>query len=212
MSQHGVARRAAWSGRSWPADAGQARERIIDATLGHIARFGVERTTIQAVATAAGVSRPTVYAHFGGREELISAALQRAAANVTERIIAKAARAGSAAEFVVEALVCAHHEFRTDASVSSIAALSTDPRWSAQALSPQMLALARSFLEPLLGYEPHLASELDEITETAVRFLLSLLIYPSETTGNEARLRAYLHRRLVPALGIGAAPDATQHR
>ena len=180
-----------------------ARERILDAAIGCIARFGLEHTSISGVATAAGVSRPTVYTHFGTREDLISAALAQAAAAVTERIIARAARAATAAEFVVETVVAAHREFRSDPSVSPIAQVSADPRWAGRrALSPEMLALGRGFMKPLIRFDPTSADDLDEITETAVRFLLSLLIFDSERSSTEARLRNYLHRRLVPALGI----------
>jgi AcrR family transcriptional regulator len=73
-----------------------ARDGILDAAIGCIARFGLEHTLISGVAAAAKVSRPTIYTHFGTREELISAALAQAAAAVTERPrLFSADRAGS---------------------------------------------------------------------------------------------------------------------
>jgi AcrR family transcriptional regulator len=188
-----------------------ARERIIQAAIGCITRLGLERTSISGVAAVARVSRPTVYSHFGSRQELISAALEQAATDVTERIIAKASRTTTAADFVVEALVAAHREFRSDPSVSPIAQVSSDPRWpTGRTLSPETLAVARRFMQPLLRFDPTLGQDLDEITETAVRFLLSLLIFPSERSKTDARLRNYLHRRLVPALGLPPAARRTR--
>src|SRR5271154_4307999 len=45
-------------------------------------------------------------------------------------------------------------------------------------------------------------SELDEMTETYMRFLLSLLTFESTATRSQDSLRSYLHRVLVPALGL----------
>jgi hypothetical protein len=44
-----------------------------------------------------------------------------------------------------------------------------------------------------------------------VRFLFSLVMFESERSASDDRLRGYLHRRLVPALGLpinAAAPGA----
>jgi hypothetical protein len=39
-----------------------------------------------------------------------------------------------------------------------------------------------------------------------VRFLLSVLAYSSENTRDDVRLRAYLRRTMLPALGLSSAP------
>ena len=61
--------------------AGETRARILDATLRVIAR-GIASVSIPAVAREAGVSVPTVYRHFGTKQELLAAlyphAVQRA--------------------------------------------------------------------------------------------------------------------------------------
>jgi AcrR family transcriptional regulator len=178
---------------------------MIDAALRCLSRSGLDRTSISSVAAEAGISRPTVYTHFRSREELISAALDHAASVVTERIIARASRANSAAQYVVELMVAAHREFLADPSASLIPRVSVDPQWPlAGELSPQLLARGRHFLAPLLGFDPSLARRLDEITETAIRFFLSLLMYRSERSSTDRRLRAYLYRSVVPALGLQA--------
>ena len=49
------------------------RERILDATLGVLARSGPRKLTLSAVATAAGVSRPTLYRCFPSKKKLLDA-------------------------------------------------------------------------------------------------------------------------------------------
>ena len=56
-------------------------ERILDAAAALLARGAAASTT--AVATEAGVSRPTVYAHFPTREALVEAVAARAVAGAT---------------------------------------------------------------------------------------------------------------------------------
>jgi hypothetical protein len=60
------------------------------------------------------------------------------------------------------------------------------------------------YLAPIETYLPDAAPRLDEMTETFLRFYLSLLAYDSAVTETDAALRGYLHRVLVPALGLPA--------
>jgi AcrR family transcriptional regulator len=195
------ARRASWSGRG-PADSAEsAREKIIDATVTCIRRHGLERTSISAIATIAGVSRPTVYAYFDTREALVSVALERAGASIAERVVAAARRRSrTAGDFAVEALVAARREFRAEPALHPISQAPADPWAAGQALSEESLRIARVILEPIVGYDPSLGPRLDEITETLIRWLLSLLIFDSDRTSTDAKLRAYLRRSVVPAI------------
>jgi AcrR family transcriptional regulator len=198
--------RAAWSGRS--ASGGRtSRDRVLDAAITAISRYGVERLSISGVATAAGVSRPTVYSHFSTREELIAEALARAAETVLERVMSRALKARTAEVFVNEAFVAARQEIGRDPSMSPIAEIGADSPWLiAGALSPQAVAMAKRCLQPLLHYEDgrYADIDLDEITETTVRMLLSVLQFSSPRVATDAKLRAYLRRRLLPAIGLAA--------
>ena len=50
---------------------------ILDAALEVLARAGLAKLALEDVATAAGVSRQTVYRHFGSRDGLLSAVIVR---------------------------------------------------------------------------------------------------------------------------------------
>lgn|GEM_PF-363239 len=201
-------RRAPWSGRSPAAAAESAREKIVDATLTCIRRHGLERTSISAIATIAGVSRPTVYAYFETREALVSVALEKAGASVAERVVAEARRRSkTAGDFAVEALVAARREFRAEPALHPISQILTEPWTAGQALSEDSLRISRAILEPIISYDSSLESRLDEITETLVRWLLSLLIFDSDRTSSDTKLRAYLRRSVVPAILPPGQPD-----
>jgi AcrR family transcriptional regulator len=180
-----------------------SRARIINATIECLGTVGAENTSISAVAERAGVSRPTVYAHFANRDELLSAALEQSASEMVTRVIKHARAARTAADFVVEITMAMRTELRTNPVVEPLANPQESLRFARGTLSPYALNMAREYVRPLLAYDPSLADELDEIVETVIRFLMSFVLFDSDTSSTDARLRAYLHRRLVPALGLG---------
>jgi AcrR family transcriptional regulator len=184
-----------------------SRDKIVDAAIACIRRHGVEHTSISAVAVIAGVSRPTVYAHFDTRQALISAAIEKADAAIAAQVVAVARRRSkTAADFVVEALIAARREFRAQSALNPVDWLRADPLAAELTLSSRALGVARTILAPIADYEPALGPRLDEIAETMVRWLLSLLMFDSDRTSTEAKLRSYLRRAVVPALGIPASP------
>lgn len=184
-----------------------ARARILEAAVECLGRGGYAGTTITAVARLAGLSRPSVYAHFGTREQLVSQALRQEAGEVVERVTAQARRASTAADFVVEATIAVRAEFRSRPALAPLAFPErSSPSLGHEAIGPEAMAMARAVLTPLLEYEPSLAEEIDEIAETLIRWTLSLAMFESDLSASDERLRAYLHRRLVPALAPRAAP------
>ena len=175
----------------------------MQAAVERLAAEGPEALTISAVAAGSGVSRPTIYAHFGTREQLLSAALERAAGQVVSQVVEQARGASTAAEYAVEVTVAARAEFRRHPAMAPVAFPQRDPiLFGGGALGPGALAMARSFLGPLEELEPRLGPQLDEIAEVCTRWLLSVVLFDSERTSTDERLRAFLHRRMVPALGL----------
>jgi|SRR5215203_3546498 len=53
-----------------------ARERLVDTAEALFYADGITATGVDTVVRAAGVSKPTLYAHFGSKDELISAVLE----------------------------------------------------------------------------------------------------------------------------------------
>ena len=76
--QQGVSGKRAAQGRA-------TRGQLIDVATGLFAEHGYEGTSIEAVLTAAGVSRGALYHHFAGKEALFTAVLEA----VSERITAQ---------------------------------------------------------------------------------------------------------------------------
>jgi AcrR family transcriptional regulator len=63
------------------------RQAILDAALATFARDGFVATSMDDVAEAAGVAKPTVYNHFGDKTALFLAALAHGSATANERVL-----------------------------------------------------------------------------------------------------------------------------
>jgi AcrR family transcriptional regulator len=61
-------------------------DRILDATERLLARFGYDKTTVDDIATEAGVSKRTIYLHFAGKEEVALASIDRVVGRVTDHL------------------------------------------------------------------------------------------------------------------------------
>jgi len=62
------------------------RDQVLDATLACVAKFGVAKTTLDDVAREAGCARATVYRNFGGKQQLLLAAVAREADRMADTV------------------------------------------------------------------------------------------------------------------------------
>lgn len=173
-------------------------ERIVDAAVECLIEVGWEKTTVSEVAARAGLSRPTVYSYFSSRDDLLFAVSSAAAQRISEQLMSVAeAGTNSGAEFVVESVVTVVMGYRRDPAASLLGLIRPG-----EILDAAAVEVSRAALLPLLNWEPQLADELDEIAETVMRFVVSLMVDDGSRCRTDEGLRAYLYRRLVPSLQI----------
>lgn len=192
--------------------AADTRDRLLTGTLECLRAGGIERTTIAAVSRASGLSRPTIYAHFATLDDLIHEAVQSAAVELSARLGRELANVDLPGDRLVEFVVAAHREFKADPVVGLLMEVTVAPGLSHHGTLPAaMFELSREPVAAVLRNDPEALERLDEIIETTMRFLVSVLTYSSENTSSDERLRAYLRRALVPALGLSAVAMKGAH-
>ena len=69
-------------------------------------------------------------------------------------------------------------------------------------LVPRGLDVAKRAVRPIIDRRPELEPEWNEIAELMVRYFLSFATVQPPRRRSEAQLRKFLHKRLVPALGL----------
>lgn len=195
-----------WSGKP-PASPEQARERLMDAAIACLQRYGLEKTGLADIASAAGVTRPTIYSYFASRDELLHSALARAGAALGERLIEHARCFPTPADQVVEAVLFCLREIPNEPGLAVSSRSQADGFGPRVGLRPASIEIARYVLGQLFGDRPELLGnldDLDEVAEILIRWMLSLLSLEGPVPRGESELRAMLHRRMIPGLGLEA--------
>jgi AcrR family transcriptional regulator len=201
MRSHG------WGGRP-PADADEARARIISATRARLTAAGT--TSTSEIADVLGVTRQTVYRYFPTTEDLLDAAAMDAVveleSDLVEHVVGHLAdRAGDAAEAVVEVVAYVYENLRDDPVLNRLIAPGRISRTIAGLTAPSSIALGDKLLA---GFgidwsEVGLAeNERLELVEHLLRLLQTFFLDPGEPERTSQELRAYLRRWVAPALRV----------
>lgn len=180
----------------------RARERILDAAAALAERSGLQAVSIAAVAAEAGVSRQTVYAHFGGREDLLDAAIAHITSQVFGRVQSQINGTSDESERIVEFVVAIRSEFRSHPVLGALLFPGGDSPLFDDDLFARAKPFAAQLLAPMLTREPSLAARFDDVLEILMRFGLSILLFNSDTVRSDDDLRGFLRRSLIPALGL----------
>lgn len=191
-------RRVTWSG-DVPSDSDDARQRILEAAVRCVSRVGVERTSTALIAREAGISRPTLYAYFANREEIVLQAAEQAVLAIIERLQAHCRSFTTASERVVEALMFAVEQIRTEPAM----AVYYEPgNVRLGPLGVDEIYFASRALEPVLELAPRLRDSLDDAAELFARQMISLLTRGPASPRTPAEDRAFVRRWLPAALGL----------
>lgn len=178
----------------------RSRHKILEATRALIAEQGFDGVNIAAAAHAAGVSRQTVYSIFGSREELVSSAIADLTVHVLGDIHARVDTIDTSIAYVVELIVAGRSAVRADPVLALLLrAQQGNPVFDTGMMS-RAKPVAREFLSPLAARDPHVAENLDNIVEIALRLGLSVVLFDSDAVHTDDDLRQFLTLWLRPAL------------
>lgn len=93
----------------------QRREQLLDVGRSLLAAKGFDGTSIEEIAHRAGVSKPVVYEHFGGKEGLYAVVVDREMAHLLNRIISALSGATHPRE-LLERAACALLDYIEDST------------------------------------------------------------------------------------------------
>ena len=160
------------------------RQRLIEATLQCVERWGIGKTSLEDVATAASLSRATVYRHFpGGRDELVHEAVIWQVGAFFARI-EQAVEADPGLEAkLVHGLSAGRQALREHKLLHQV--LATEPEFilpELMAINPLVLAEVRQVLRGVLDQEElRPGVDPDEAADYLAQLYLSYLGSPGGT-------------------------------
>ena len=199
MRSHG------WGGQP-PADASEARARILSATRARLTAAG--STSTSEIADILGVTRQTVYRYFPTTEDLLDAAAMDAVVELESDLVEHtvehlADRSGDAADAVVEVVAYVYENLRDDPVLNRLIAPGRISKTIAGLTAPSSIALGDKLLSGFgidwskvgLAEDERL-----ELVEHLLRLLQTFFLDPGDPERTSEELRAYLRRWVAPTL------------
>ena len=194
-----------------PASTTATEDRIVEAALTCIARWGLSKTTIDDVAREAGTSRATAYRLFpGGKDTIVDAVVGREVQHFFADLAVELSRHDDAEGLLVAGLGRSLRFLTAHPALRSVLAHEPGlllPQVAFHRLGP-VLDAAVGFAVPFL--RPHVAPDAvpsvderaAEVAEVLVRLVLSLALTPSEHVDpdDDASVARLVRAHLLPAL------------
>ncbi|HKT06208.1 MAG TPA: TetR/AcrR family transcriptional regulator [Rugosimonospora sp.] len=205
-------RRHGWAG-SPPHSDTEARERIVDAAMRCVDRYGPHKTGLSDVASELGVTRQTVYRYFANTEELLTAVAAAGAEDYLDRLAVHVGQITEPDECIVEAIAYTLEHVPTERHLGLLLATGRSEVFARRLTSPEAFAFTRMMLTrtavrwDALGYDD---AELDSLVEFTLRIVQSLVIDPGPRSDDPERLRDFLRRWVAP--GIVRTPRKSSAR
>lgn len=197
-----------------PRDVDSARERLLDAAERCFERFGLAKTTIEDVASAANVSRATVYRYFRSRDDLMIGVLLRESIRFSDRLAKHIAPIKAFDEMIVEGVMFTLGTLEENTVLSSFFEPDVIGITSSVASSSETLfEAATSFLEPIFAaaiaaHALREDSSLELLTEWTFRIILSLLTSPGPSRRTPQQTRRFLRMFFVPSILADRGPNS----
>ena len=182
------------------------RERLLDAAEGCLEQFGPQKTSMEDVARAAGMSRATVYRYFENRDALLSGVASRQAAALATEALGYLAQFDNISDWLVEGLLFTLREIPKRPVFASLVT-SLDSRLSTNILlgSSGLIEIGVNVLRPMFGTAKQQGLlrddvDIDMLIEWLLRVLWTYLNAPSQVATDEDGMRTLCRMMLIPAV------------
>jgi len=187
---------------------GTQEQRVIDAALRCIARWGIGKTTLDDVAREASCSRATIYRLFPGGKDALLGAITR---TELHRFFGGLARtfeeAGSLEDLLVGGVLYASRAITGHEALQFVLAYEPEVVLPKVAFSQadRVLSAVSAFAAPYLA--PHVgADEAPRVAEWVARLVLTYTLAPADgvDVGNEESVRRLVRTFVLPGLVTSA--------
>jgi len=182
------------------------RERLLDAAEGCLEQFGPQKTSMEDVARAGGMSRATVYRYFENRDALLLGVASRQASKLATEAIGYLSQFNTISDWLVEGLLFTLRELPQRPVFASLVT-SLDSRSSGSLLlgSTGLIQIGVNVLGPMFANAQEQGLLRDDIDpemliEWLLRMLWTYLNAPSQVATDEEGMRRLLRMMLIPAV------------
>jgi AcrR family transcriptional regulator len=182
------------------------RERLLDAAEECLQQFGPQKTSMEDVARAAGMSRATVYRYFENRDALLLGVASRQAANLAADAMGYLARFDNISDWLVEGLLYTLRELpKRPVFASLVTSLDSRSGTTLFLGSNAMVEIGVDVLQPMFDMakgQGVVREDLDLhlLIEWLLRVLWTYLNAPSQVATDEEGMRRLFKMMLIPTV------------
>jgi len=182
------------------------RERLLDAAEGCLEQFGPQKTSMEDVARAAGMSRATVYRYFENRDALLLGVASRQSSALAAEAMNYLAQFNTISDWMVEGLLFTLREIpRRPVFASLVTSLDSRASGSLFLGSTGLVQIGVNVLQPMFANakaQGLLRDDVDPemLVEWLLRMLWTYLNAPSQVATDEEGMRKLFRMMLIPAV------------
>ena len=182
------------------------RERLLDAAEGCLEQFGPQKTSMEDVARAAGMSRATVYRYFENRDALLLGVASRQASSLAAEAIRYLSQYSAISDWLVEGLLFTLRELpKRPVFASLVTSLDSGASGSLFLGSTGLIQIGVGVLGPMFANakaQGLLRDDVDPemLIEWLLRVLWTYLNAPSQVAADEEGMRKLFRMMLIPAV------------
>lgn len=182
------------------------RERLLDAAEACLRQFGPQKTSMEDVARAAGMSRATVYRYFENRDALLLGVASRQAASLATEAIGFLGQFDNIGDWLVEGLLYTLREIpKRPVFASLVTSLDSSSASNLLLGSTGLIQIGVNVLHPMFANAKQQGLlrddvDIDMLIEWLLRVLWTYLNAPSQVATDEDGMRTLFRMMLIPAV------------
>ncbi len=188
---------------AYPTQEDITRQKLLDAGVTCIGRYGIKKTNIRLIAEESGIARQTVYNYFRNKNDLLAAAFQREGLKLGEATARYIERFESAEEKLVEGFLYIHEHFPRNPILAKVIEPGED-FFGTVGMTHYPYAMFGEFVfAEVFEEHTYLKPDAESISELWIRNVMSFLSVPGHREKTREELEEFVRTRLLPGVGLG---------
>lgn len=178
------------------------RNKLLDAGIVCIDRYGIKKTNMRLIAEQSGIARQTVYNYFSSKNELLSAAFFREGVKLGEAAARYVEQFNAAGDKLVEGFLFIHDNFPRNPILAKVIDPGIDFFGTVGLRNYPFAMFGDLVFAQVFADHPYLRPDAESICELWIRNVMSLLTMPGPAVKTPDDIRKYVRERLLPGVGV----------
>lgn len=189
-------------GSEYPTVEEVTRNKLMDAGIACISRYGFKKTNVRLIAEESGIARQTVYNYFKNKDALLAEAFTREGIKLGLMAAEHIQQFDCAEDQFVEGFLFIYEEFPKNPILAKVIELGSDFFKTVGLAAYPYSTFGELVFEKLFEEHAYLKPHSDSISELWIRGVMSFLTMPGPSPRSRDELEDFVRLRLLPGIGL----------